>query len=154
MTGLPELSQPLREKPTQPRYEAMINKTMLRRSIDSELTTRDKAVQSIMVSLEARKNPVKSSRIRYHQLKQSSSNLKLPSISRPHQGSSDDPDREFDLNSEIEQFEKSKKLRGPFSELSRLESKLLRDGEGYMKLKEIKKNPRYPFILTDVDEQQ
>jgi hypothetical protein len=42
---------------------------------------------------------------------------------------------------------------GPFSEVSRLEAKLLRDGEGYKRLKEIRKNPKYPFILNQIDKQ-
>jgi hypothetical protein len=49
MTGLPEL--PLREKHNQPRYESMISRSMLRKSIATEVTARDKAVQSIMLSL-------------------------------------------------------------------------------------------------------
>lgn len=66
----------------------------------------------------------------------------------------EDPDKSIDLNDEIDRFEENKRVCGPFNEVSRLESKLLRSGEGYKKLKEIKKNPKYPFILSELDRQE
>lgn len=114
------------------------------RSNASDLTNRERSIENILLSLEVRKKQV-NRRFPY-KVTMGERTIKLPAIVR-----NIPLETRYNLTEELDKFEDRLSRRNikPFSQLSREESMLLQDCQGYRRLKQLRSDPRYPQNLSE-----